>query len=130
VAQRPAAGDQTCSEGANTSQEIADLCGLSRAKVFELVRDVRNGGLEAIWNKDPGGRPEGWRKGVSPQVTEEFEAKLEANDFVTLQDARRWLKKAHNIEVSYNRVWYWAKKLGRSASGAAPEPLQKRSCGG
>lgn len=98
-------------KGANTSQEIADLCGLSRAKVFELVRDVRNGGLEAIWKKNPGGRPEGWRKGVSPQVTEEFEAKLEANDFVTLQDARRWLKKAHNIEASYNRVWYWAKKL-------------------
>lgn len=99
------------SKGENTSQEIADLCGLSRAKIFELVRDVRNGGLEAIWDKNSGGRPEGWRKEVSEQVMKEFETKLESNDFVTLQDARRWLKNTHNIDASYNRVWYWAKKL-------------------
>ena len=36
------------SKGEHTSQEIADFCGLSRAKIFELVREVRNGGLEAI----------------------------------------------------------------------------------
>lgn len=97
--------------GEHTSQEIADFCGLSRAKIFELVKAVREGGLEAIWDKNPGGRPVGWRKDITPEVMQEFEKKLAANDFVTLQDARRWLKKTHGVDVVYDRVWYWAKKL-------------------
>lgn len=98
--------------GEHTSQQIAELCGLSRSKVFELLKAVREGGLEAIWERDPGGRPEGWRKGVSAEVMKEFQAKLANHEFTTLQDARRWLKSKHGIDTSYQRVWYWAKKLG------------------
>jgi transposase len=98
------------SKGENTGQEIADLCGMSLAQVTSLIKAVREGGLPAIWEKKSGGRPEGWRKGVTQQVTREFEAKLEGNEFVTLQDACRWLKEDHGIDASYNRVWYWAKK--------------------
>lgn len=100
------------SRGEHTGKQIGELCGLSRAKVFELVKAVREGGLAAIWDRDPGGRPEGWRKGVSAEVMEEFEAKLSNHEFTTLRDACRWLKSDHGLEVSYQRVWYWAKKLG------------------
>jgi transposase len=98
--------------GEHTGAEIADLCGLSRASVFSLVKAVREGGLQAISKRNSGGRPEGWRKGVSAKVMKEFETKLAAHEFVTLQDAVRWLEQKHGIKTSYNRVWYWAKKLG------------------
>ncbi|MFN6018731.1 MAG: hypothetical protein ACK49N_14295, partial [Verrucomicrobiota bacterium] len=48
--------------GEHTGTEIGDLCSLSRASVFALVKAVREGGLEAISERNPGGRPEGWRK--------------------------------------------------------------------
>lgn len=98
--------------GEHTGQQIAELCGLSRSKIFELLKAVREGGLEAIWERNPGGRPEGWRKGVSAEVMKEFQAKLANHEFTTLQDARRWLESKHGIDASYQRVWYWAKKLG------------------
>lgn len=98
--------------GQHTGSEIGELCSLSRTSVFSLVKAVRQGGLEAIWQRNPGGRPEGWRKGVEPEVMKEFEAKLAGHEFVTLQDAVRWLRDEHKIKTSYNRVWYWAKKLG------------------
>lgn len=98
--------------GEHTGTEIGDLCSLSRASVFALVKAVREGGLEAISERNPGGRPEGWRKGVPPEVMKQFETKLAAHEFVTLQDAVRWLEQKHGIKASYNRVWYWAKKLG------------------
>lgn len=99
-------------KGELTSKEIAELAGVSPAQVFVLVKAVRQGGLEAIWEKNPGGRPTGWRKGIAAEVTEEFERKLEANEFNTLQDARRWLKEDHGLDLHYNRIWYWAKKCG------------------
>ena len=98
--------------GQHTAEQIGDLCGLSRARVFDLVKAVREGGLPAIWNRSGGGRPEGWRKGIDAQVMKDFYAKLEAHEFTTLQDARRWLAQEHGIEAAYNKVWYWAKKLG------------------
>jgi len=100
------------SRGEHTGQQIAELCGLSRAKVFALVKAVREGGLEAISERNPGGRPEGWRKEVPHEVMRQFEAKLAAHEFVTLRDAVRWLEDKHRIKTSYQRVWYWAKKLG------------------
>lgn len=100
------------SSGEHTAKQIADLCGISRAQVFAMVKTVREGGLAAIWERNSGGRPEGWRKGVSPEVMTEFEAKLAGHEFTTLQDACRWLSESHGLEVSYKRVWYWAKKLG------------------
>lgn len=109
--------------GEYTGQEIGEFCGLSRAKVFELVRDVRKGGLESICERNLGGRPVGWRKGVAQEVMEAFYARLASHQFVTLQEARRWLLEEHGLEASYNRIWYWAKKSRRSVAGPAPAPL-------
>lgn len=99
-------------QGKHTGSEIGEMCSLSRANVFSLLKEVRQGGLEAIWERNPGGRPEGWRKGVPQKVMKQFEAKLANHEFITLQDAVRWLHDKHRINASYNRVWYWAKKAG------------------
>ena len=111
--------------GEHTGSEIGDLCGLSRATVFALVKAVREGGLEAISERDSGGRPEGWRKGISAKVMKQFEAKLAANEFATLREACRWLKREHGIEAHYNKVWYWAKKLGGVLRVPRPSHSQK-----
>jgi len=98
--------------GEHTAAEIAETVGMARSQVFAFVKAVREGGLEAIWEKSRGGRPEGDRKGVPEEVSAEFGRKLAGNEFATLQDARRWLREEHGLEVAYQRVWYWAKKLG------------------
>ena len=100
------------SRGEHTAAEIAEIAGIARSQVFAFVKAVRVGGLEAIWEKDRAGRPEGDRKGVPEEVSAEFERKLAGHEFTTLQDARRWLLAEHGLEVTYQRVWYWAKKLG------------------
>ena len=82
------------SRGELTSGKIADLAGICVSQVFTLVRSVREQGLESIWEKSGGGRPEGWRKGIPEEVSAEFERKLEANEFTTLTAAQRWLKEA------------------------------------
>lgn len=98
-------------QGQMTSTEIADTCGISRGHLFEWIKAVRTGGLEALLTMGKRGRPEGWRKDVPPEVMEQFETKLKAGEFVTMEQARRWLFQAHGIETDYQRVWYWAKKL-------------------
>jgi transposase len=100
------------SRGELTSGKIADLAGICVSQVFTLVRSVREQGLESIWEKSGGGRPEGWRKGIPEEVSAEFERKVEANEFTTLTAAQRWLKEEHGLDLHYNRIWYWAKKLG------------------
>lgn len=99
------------SKGEHSSNQIAELCGISRGRFFEWMKKVRNEGLEGLLSRGQSGRPEGWRKDVKQEVIEEFEKKLKAHEFTTLEEARRWLLEKHKIDVSYNRVWYWAKKL-------------------
>jgi transposase len=98
--------------GEHTAAEIAEIAGMARSQVFAFVKAVREGGLEAIWEKSRGGRPEGDRKGIPGEVSAEFGRKLVGHEFAALQDARRWLRQEHGLEVAYQRVWYWAKKLG------------------
>lgn len=98
--------------GEHSAAEIAEIAGMARSQVFAFVKAVRAGGLEAIWEKERVGRPEGDRKGVPEEVSAEFGRKLAGHEFTTLEDAWRWLLVEHGLEVAYQRVWYWAKKLG------------------
>ena len=97
--------------GENTAAEIAELCGISRGHLFEWIKLVREGGLEALLTDRKRGRPEGWRKKIPACVMEQFHQKLADHEFTTLEDARRWLWEEHGLDLHYNRVWYWAKKL-------------------
>ena len=100
-------------KGEYTAQQIGEFCSVSRKQIFAWLKTLREHGLEAMLTNGKRGRPTGWQKtAVSPEVSKEFERKLEANDFVTLVEAQRWFAQEHQIELPYKRIWYWAKKLG------------------
>lgn len=98
--------------GEQTSAQIADLCGVARGRLFEWLKTLRKGGLEALLNYGRPGPKEGTRRGVSAAVVAELEAKLAAGEFVTAVAAQRWLREAHGVERPYQTVWRWLKKAG------------------
>lgn len=103
---------QLAARGELRSPEIAELCGISRTEVFRTLKLVREEGLEAALTRKKRGRKQGSCAGVEPKVIKQLESKLRANQFVTVEDARRWLRRKHGIERTYATVWNWLKKLG------------------
>ena len=99
-------------EGEYTSAEIAELCGINRTHLFKWLRRVRDAGLDALLVRDKPGPPTGTRRGVEPEVMAALERKLAANEFASVEQARRWLAAEHGIERPYITVWSWLKKAG------------------
>lgn len=97
-------------KGEHTSAEVADLCGIARSHLFVWLKRVRDGGLEALLARGKPGPREGTRRGVPPQVVKALVARLEANEFASAEQARRWLEEKHGIERPYGTVWTWLKK--------------------
>ena len=97
--------------GEMTSAQIADICGIARGHLFVWLKVVRERGLEALLEREKPGMPQGTCRGIKPEVIQELKAKLEANEFATAEQARRWLKSAHNVERPYASVWNWLKKF-------------------
>lgn len=97
--------------GEMTSEAIADLCGIARGHLFVWLKRVREQGLEALLERGKPGPKEGVCRGIEPEVIEKLKGKLEANEFATVEQARRWLKKAHGVDRPYASVWNWLKKL-------------------
>ena len=119
--------------GAWTSEEVAEVCGVSRGRVFVWLKTVRERGLEALLERGKTGPKEGVCRGVRAKVIQALQAKLAAGEFTTAQAARRWLKAQHRVERPYLSVWRWLKKCGgvrRSATGAAPQPLPEKAGSG
>ncbi len=98
--------------GEHTSAQIADLCGIARGHLFEWMKTLRAGGLEALLQREKPGPKEGSRRNLSPAAAAELERKLAAGEFVTAVAAQRWLREAHGVERSYQTVWRWLKKAG------------------
>jgi transposase len=99
-------------KGEYTSEEVAELRGVSRAHLFVWLRRVREEGLEALLVRDKPGPREGTRRGVKPEVIRELGERLAAQKFASAEAARRWLKEKHGIERPYVTVWSWLKKSG------------------
>ena len=97
--------------GDMTSAQIADICSIARGYLFVWLKVVRDQGLEALLEREKPGPAEESCRGIEPEVIQELKAKLEANEFATAEQARRWLKSAHNIERPYTSVWNWLKKF-------------------
>lgn len=111
--------------GASTSAEIAEVCGIARGHLFVWLKVVRTRGLEALLERGQPGPKEGVCRGVKPKVIEALRAKLEANEFNTAEQARRWLKKEHKVERPYLSVWRWLKKM--ASCGCRVRAMQKKS---
>ena len=98
--------------GAWTSEEVAEVCGVSRGRVFVWLKTVRERGLEALLERGKTGPKEGVCRGVRAKVIQALQAKLAAGEFTTAQAARRWLKAQHRVEWPYLGLWRWLKKCG------------------
>jgi transposase len=112
--------------GQATSAEIAELCGVSRGRLFVWLKLLREQGLEALLARGQPGPKEGACRGVPLEVLEQLRAKLAAHEFANAQQARRWLKKAHGIDRPYASVWNWLKKCGGVLRVPRPSHSKKK----
>ena len=98
--------------GQHSSAAVAELCGISRGRLFIWLKTFQDEGLEALLQRDQPGPVPGTCRGVPAKVRAALAAKLGAHDFANAEQARRWLKKEHGIERPYTTVWTWLKKCG------------------
>ena len=112
--------------GEFTSAEIAELCGIARGHLFVWLRGVRERGLNALLQRGKPGPQEGMYRGVEAKVMEDLRAKLEANEFASAEQARRWLKKEHQVDRPYISVWRWLKKFGGVLRVPRPSHSRKK----
>lgn len=112
--------------GESTSAQIADVCGIARGHLFVWLKVVRDRGVEALLERGKPGPKEGVCRGVKAKVIEALQAKLEANELTTAEQARRWLKKEHKVERPYISVWRWLKKLGGVLRVPRPSHSKKK----
>jgi transposase len=73
---------------------------------------VREGGVDALLQRDKPGPREGEPRGLAPGVLEEMRQKLRDGQFDTAEQARRWLEETHGVARPYGTVWRWLKKRG------------------
>lgn len=98
--------------GEHTAAQVAEFCGIARGHLFRWIKTVRERGLEALMERGRVGTRPGTRRGLDPAVDAELNTKLEAGDFVTAMQAKRWLKDELGMEVTCRKVWQWLKKAG------------------
>jgi len=99
-------------KGEFTSDEIADLCGVSRTHIYRWFKIAREDGIDALLEREKPGPKAGSCRGIAPEILDELEKKLKSNEFVTVVQAQRWLEQKDGIKRHYNTVWLWLKKLG------------------
>ncbi len=115
--------------GGHASQDIADICGVSRATFFERARSFREGGFESLLEREKPG-PKGLELRGDPEaVVKELRAGVESGRWATAESARIWLEREHGIKRPDVTVWSWLKKLGGVPEGAASETPRKCSRG-
>jgi transposase len=98
--------------GEHTGQEIADLCGVSRASVFEWVKAFRDGGFERLLERERPGPRGAALRGVSPEATRQLREGVASGRWASAEAARQWLERAHGVRRPYVTVWQWLKKFG------------------
>ncbi|MDB6133519.1 MAG: family transposase [Verrucomicrobiales bacterium] len=110
--------------GKHTSAEVADLCGIARGHLFRWIAAVRQGGIEALLTRGVRGRRAEGPRGLAPEIHAELIRRLEAGEFITVEDARRWLEGKDGVMRPYNTVWSWLKKAGGVL--LAPRPAHSK----
>ena len=83
-----------------TSEEVAEVCGVSRGRVFVWLKTVRERGLEALLERGKTGPREGVCRGVQAKVIQALKAKLEAGEFTTAQAALRFAHRSGSLRLA------------------------------
>ena len=107
--------------GAHASQDIADICGVSRATFFEWAKSFREGEFDALLEREKPG-PKGMKlRGVPEAMVKELRAGVESGRWTSthLAPERVW----HQTPVCDGLVM--AKKIRRAAASAAAQTPRK-----
>ena len=107
--------------GQYSAGEIADICGRSRAIVFEWIKAFRKGGFDALLKRDKPGPRGGEFRGLSGKAARQLREGVENGRWSTAEAARQWLAREHGVQKPYNTVWLWIKKSGGVLRGAAAQ---------
>jgi len=99
-------------EGEHSAEQIAGICGCSRASVFAWLGEFRREGFEGLLQRERKGPKPGAMHGVPEAVRAEIVAGVESGRWTTAEAARQWLAREHGIERPYVTVWQWLKKVG------------------
>ena len=99
-------------QGEHSAERIAQICGCSRASVFEWIRQFRKGGFESLLARDRPGPPRGEMRGLPAAVRGPLQQGVQSGRWATAEAARQWLRREHGIEKPYVTVWQWLKKAG------------------
>ncbi len=129
-------------KGEYTSGEVAELCGISRSRLFVWLGRVREQGLEGLLQRDkPGPCCDAAPAGTNgpgyngraaflrTQLRGEQAAlaqRLAASQFASAEQARRWLKSEHGVDRPCGSVWLWLKKLRGVPRAPRPLSLQEK----
>jgi transposase len=103
-----------------SAEEIAQICGCSRASVFEWLRQFRQGGFEELLARERPGPPGGEMRGLPAAVRRQLEQGVQSGRWATAEAARQWLSREHGIEKPYVTVWQWLKKPAGSCAFRGP----------
>jgi len=92
----------------HSAEEIAGLCGVSRATVFNYLDRYATGGVAALLAPavHPGRPPK-----VTDAVRAEMQQHLAQGSWVRAKDAAEWLAQK-GVEMSLDGVYYWLGKVG------------------
>lgn len=99
-------------EGGSSAEQIAEICGCSRASVFEWMKAFRSGGFEALLERGKPGPRNGERRGLPEQASRELDEGVLGGRWASAEAARQWLRRDHGIKRPYVTVWQWIKKAG------------------
>jgi transposase len=92
----------------HTAEEVAELCGVSRATVFNYLERYAAGGVAALLARavHPGRPPK-----VTAPIRAEMEKHLEQGAWIRAKEAARWLE-GQGVKMSLDGVYYWLGKVG------------------
>ena len=116
--------------GEHSAGEIAQICGCSRASVFEWIKAFREGGFDSLLRREKPGPRAGELRGLAEKVGRQLREGVQSGRWASAQAARQWLAREHGIERPYVTVWQWIKKCGGGAAGAAAQTPRSRSRSG
>src|ERR1039458_8041010 len=95
--------------GQLTGAQIAEPVGVSGRQFFNWVGLLKAEGVAGLLpNLHRGGPP----PKVKGKVLAEFQAGLKAGRWKRAKEIQHWLRRAHQVKLGLNGVYYWLGKLG------------------
>lgn len=109
-------------EGEMSLDEIAAAVGRARSAVQRWFDTYRNHGVEAVLRKEHAG---GIESALKASIAQEMVEKLRAGTWRRAEDAQRWLKQEHEVEVALSTVYRYLGKCEARLKVPRPSHAKK-----